>query len=750
MQRSPLAQTGCLEGALAVRAAHDLLGKLVLCTGINAQAIANSFYGLGQLAQAGRLEGALDGRAAGDLLGKLVLCADIKAQAIANSLYGLGQLAQRGQLEGSTITMTAVQELLTRLFNLQSTVQAVDALQVLFGLAALSSQVACSAGQLTSLFRGALTKSYLHPREVIHLIHYFATFRAHHVALELEFTRLLPAITISLDQCSPKLRQRLLKSIDEVKEVGHWNRLLKERLGIIDAPVIQQEPISHLAQADTDTTTLSLPLKATSLLPIGPKKTTRPPSWGVAERNDLFRLIAQKRFQDLASLLGLSATSAISAVSLVKKSPAKTGFFPTPACLSKSSEAALNTKAIADDLVSHFLNHTDAAALQQLVRESTADYFILLLRACSRHNRYQLCIDNALHPLVLYIDFAQLQALITGFCELELYRDHKALLNLVDALVIRKLENKEERALIQELQRCFIERALAFHEITHHHRVVHSLKAALVHVSHALLLDEDEEEELMASASFLTSGPALVPEGRGLQARLCSSEPPPTSALIRRNSFFLAANTGEGRRDRINVDYQYTSDDIQAILPALLPSTITVLASTDMSAGASGNRVGDVLSSYLASRMRHGLSNHEHHLVMPILINNHWVGIRLLLKRGESSVITYYNSLQQLTDSETMRVLQQEVNQVVSLPFAPAIITPYRACLQQTDGVSCRPYLIENICRDNRAVDAAQDFTTLAIRARHLQTLRPSNSAFYSSFLGQQYLENPLPQPNLS
>lgn len=212
------------------------------------------------------------------------------------------------------------------------------------------------------------------------------------------------------------------------------------------------------------------------------------------------------------------------------------------------------------------------------------------------------------------------------------------------------------------------------------------------------------------------------------------------------NSLFAQPNTvGENT----NSSYMYQDEDVCRILQLRLQDNQTpgliVLGVANMSENYLGNRVLNILRDYVAGPFAPQRGNNSvENIIIPIVHQYHWVGIRIQLRTGALPEITYYNSIKNYTpDAQLIPALLEEVNQALSVldlwPMATHI-KPFEHALEQKDGTSCGAFLIENIyCDLEQKTWPTDSNLTQTIRARHLKLLQQKEPVFYEQFCKRQW-----------
>lgn len=219
----------------------------------------------------------------------------------------------------------------------------------------------------------------------------------------------------------------------------------------------------------------------------------------LAKKNQIFTLIANGNIAELEKLLGAkqkrsstrgtTATATTTATTTNKHT--SRAHLPNP--LFKKSSAPAQSKeqgSSLDGLILQFFQGLEPEALRQLSREAEAKYFIALLHACSYHTRYQLSITDNLYPLIIYLDLEELKIFFPELHAedgLGIYRDHRALMRLVDAINIRMIIHPDELPTLSKLRIELIKRGIEFH--ANHRHVINKL--ITLQGINAVLLDDE-------------------------------------------------------------------------------------------------------------------------------------------------------------------------------------------------------------------------------------------------------------------
>lgn len=223
---------------------------------------------------------------------------------------------------------------------------------------------------------------------------------------------------------------------------------------------------------------------------------------------------------------------------------------------------------------------------------------------------------------------------------------------------------------------------------------------------------------------------------------------------LQSNGFFQQKDTAEDSLNNFVVNnlYQYNAEDINRLLLVRLGSdypNVHVLAAALMDNDISGNRIADVMRLFINDS--EASTNAAQILLIPVAIGEHWVGVRLDIQQGIAVKATYYNSLRGSYDIRLMEDIHQELR-VERLCSTDFMINFSVHELQQPDGTSCGPFLVENMVRDikNRGwkppqSNQARQELMENIRQFHANILKEKSIAYFNQFRLQQQIEEPLP-----
>ncbi|USQ12821.1 hypothetical protein J2N86_08880 [Legionella lytica] len=734
--------------------------------------ISELIYITGILAQKGHLK-ALSPQVVQELIDTLskVTCHD--ERHVGDIFTGLGLLIQTQHVNINQINQ--LNGCLAPLLNelpLQKR-SPVNAEKILFGLVELRTKMRCNDEQLHQIIHSALaSKNPMAPRELIRYIDWFTKLsQVYPIApLNHSFENLLSSIHFQVNTLNTEERERFDRMLLALPN-RTWAKSLSIKLGM---PTVQTRPAplhrdedvpmqeSNTSQQKTsqvrsspptrtilpvrgapvrmpiqrtETTTeqrqssvLSAPIQHTQrtrtesrslqLRPSQSNSSDRPESWNTAYRsNALFKAIADRNMHQLSVLLGVNFPIRTH-VNSGQSTSSSTGNNHR----GNHSQVERDDHHVANAAVTQLLEKTQPNALRILITQANAAYFELLLRACSNHTRYQLAQKNALRPIMLYLPIQELERYIPNLLGLEFYRDSTALVKLVNALKTRATEHPEELERIKQLQIQLLDRAIEFHTRLHHPNVLSILRT-------------EKALTLRMTANTNQSSLTQIPQ------RMFAPQP---------------QRVVQPQRLVINRRYHYETEDMNRILLLRLRNlnlseentpSLSVLSAANMSDGTQGNRVLDILNQYFAGNEGQLVINSqiEHNLIIPIVHNNHWVGIRIHLKPGESPQITYYNTVSNYEYDDELQVsILLEVNRALlnHTSWTQPSIRHHDKTLIQDDASSCGPLLIESIyCHlTNRSWRQTNPPELLAekIRRQQLKLLEEKDPQFYHRFYTHQ------------
>ena len=720
---------------LQANTTNEILSALLGFTNLSGRVISIALTGLGRIAEAHRLQGAPDAHLLNKLLEQLVACQAVKAQEISNTLYGLGRLVTnncwgRNLLTNSDLSRTV--DVLLNSFYQKTDAKYGDKIQSLLALTALheSGVFSVESSVHFTAFIKACTCGYLHPNQAIQVLECLVALKAQGQAIDTSFQQVVNTLMLPLRGFSPASQARLETLIENLSDKPQWQNALQRQLGL---------SVPHPAPEETQTPSRPnglIPRRPNSRLFVDTSHTNA--LWDEALQNDIFKAIAKENLKKLAYLLGVRIPTPIHRATTTSRREGASSFFSGQRA-SQQPDVRIDEKRAADSMTERFLQHTNIDALKQLISTSDHRYFELLLRACSHHQRYQFAIQRALHPILLHLPKNQLARMTEDFIALEFYRDHQALLSLVEALNLRGMRSESERLTIQSLQERLITRAIDFHSSMNNHHVVSRLKLEYENLQNADFILRDDEVCSEASNQDEISVASTPRFNATYSVGGLFTQTSATQAGTRPAPASLALPDG-----RANVDAWYTSEDINRCLNLRLGRLnrrdLRVLPPLDFHQTTSDNVIRETLANFIGNPETPLPEHYE--LVLPLNIDQHWVAVRISIQAGGTPHVTYYDSL--YTNARNHHVMHQVNRAVYELyedePVAHGDAT---TSLQQGDGTSCGAFLVENVYADlQRNASWGGAGRSRLERARMIRT-------FHLELLQKAYPDN-YPQPHES
>ncbi len=753
---------------------------------------------LGQLAMEDRLTGEFEARDVEIIISRTL---QMNTEAVCESLYVAAHLKNAGKWvwpndvvftqQMSETLRFCLNKLILCPMTISEVKKALFAFTALMGHRAVDSSYASTINQL---FDNIPSVSYLSLGDAITLLECLAAFKAHHTILDQNFHRTLQHINIPFTNLSVSLQEKIKHIIADLSSVPDWQNALNKSVRLNPEPVVLDEiiPAASSLEMESRPRPVAAPPGVLATSARIPKKNAvrpvpqRPQIWTVAYENEVFKAIADKNLRQLERLLGVKPPISKALVSSARQ-PLFNDVIRLRDVNAPNEQDEQQTAANA--ITRHFLLQTPAEALKILIAQAEHDYFDRLLRACSHHERYQLAIDKALHPILIHLSPRHIGQMITSLLNLELYRDHTALLQIVDALSVRRLTETGNQRVIADFQNQFLQRAIDFHTKTNHHKVVTRLLAEQrrLAANSPVLVDYEEDRfrlrpqtrvatPPLASTNVDTSRELVRKTSRlqrtGLPRDAVNSTSffrvaaaPLQVDVLRANaiehvnittssSFFPAVaapilpalfdSNGSlmTMRQRPDLSAEYTTEDVEAILRIRINSfqepTLILLGavtlSDDLALDLQSNAITTALSHYLAHQESNLL---EQDIILPIHRQHHWVAVRIHVSESQVPIITYYDSL---PNAARQQQVMPVVNAAVTALFAatPTLRSlPYS--LQQKDAVSCGAYMIENIYCDLKSRsnshgwwDNNEPDLAFQIRLRHLYLLKQQRPDYYA------------------
>ena len=608
-------------------------------------------------------------------------------------------------------------------------------------------------------------QGYLHPVRAAILISQISVFSVYFKELNDIFKRLSDGLTVQLHRLPDIQRLQLQSTLTELKSTcPAWHTILSSRL----YPQPRKE-VSNSMDIDMDVERTPKPNNATpsssiirikinkskpdstDKIKIIPKnapfqplfvankmttsiKPTRVPS---LKQNQIRDLINNEDIKGLSILLNVKESHPVTATRPRQHHDDQQQLRK----LFKTRLATTHQDAFSKEaLVIQFFKDTDANMLNDLAKKSSHACFDILMRACSPHIRYRLFMTQKMHPVLLNLPIKELSSFIEKLISpITIYRDHRAVLRIYDALAIRAEMQPAHKKMINALATSLVNRAVEFHDSCEHPHVIERLQG-LSDLDNWMLQEDVNVTSTVSAPAEVTLPPSLhQPTSIQTQSaskpvmNLPAQTPTPVNPV----------------KQIVNIDYQYDTEDVEAIMRArinqgltngTLRGSINVLASVQLHHLVPGNKVEDVLTDFLLSDQH----NHDGCALLPIHINaGHWVGLKLEIRDNKICNMMYYNSSLNLNnDKNRCKMFFDALNNAGLLHETANLhaINIVMNCMQQDDGTSCGAYMIENFycALKNMQWDNAADLTT-QIRNRHLHVLYNDNPDYYQNFFAKQH-----------
>lgn len=732
------------------------------------QCISMSLHALGVLAEKGILYGKITySNTLVLLIQKLFKCHSIDAQAIGNCLKAFSRLINHHVLAANELSQLPLQGLINKLFTLPS--KAKDSQEVLLFIAALlqqdqASETYIGITQFERLIDLSLSCSYLHPRYAAELIHVLRLFKKTTENLERSFEIILKALKELDAHLLPEhLQTQLAMDAKHLASLPDWQRELNnylqpsKKMALAqlqttgfnsDLPDLREGPQGEATKTPEKSSKYPLPTvkSAPSTEPSNTNTNTLPQperrqttseaseisqeTWRASCRNAIFKAIAHKQYDSLCQLLATHQAV------VQPRRPTNTNG-TRAISLSHRTTSVRETSNLSRSVID-FLTKTPAQALRKLITQTSASYFILLLQTLSLHERYQLAQNHTLHPIFLYLPKNALQEWINvSISPFQLYRDHQALLNVFDALTIRCNQKPDEQPIIFEAQKNLLAIAIEFHEKCNHHRVLNTLYPL------------QRELNRQQSACLIDLNPKVTLNTAPQKPKPSVSSNRPQTALSRPNQTYLYTSEDINRlilwRLGIKIEENVNSERPRTTYPHL-----HVLASASMNSNAQGNRIGNVIRSFLDNtRLPNDIPQT---LIIPFNIGQHWMGLSLELQNGLITKGTYYNSLRGQNDHLNSSILKELIECNLTKNNR-VIIEKARYEIKQPDGTSCGPFLVENIIRDiknkgwKRPTSRENHLKLMhTIRQMHFSLVEKNDPDYFKEFSQQSNAQEFTPQ----
>lgn len=724
------------NGILAEQIDADLLQSLLnsfFKKNLKSGDISIVFYGLAQLVKRGQISGQIDVAVLHALL-VIFLEKQGSKEDICNTVFSLGQFKRfENSLYGACDFNQAIFLLLGQLNFDDCLIK--DLLQILPALAELNYQ---NPGHLNRLFEVLLKLPYLHPCKAIQFLEAYAKLLMNNPGLNLDIFEGIQSSLVLPFHRFDCYQQELIKRILHILPLEQ-KESLKIKLKFSEGPE-NDAPIEDFSMDyfthDDGLSLVSGLSRIQSDLSSHPKISIFTPRFAHEEPQNhelinydgglIFNAIRDHNLLMIEELLAVKLPTPKSKSNWRKD---ETEVISYKRLSPKNTQELASKKQSADALVVYFFRHTDSKMLRKLIQSSKFNYFELILRACSKHVQYQFAKNYDLNPIILYLPESELQLMVSELLNLGFYQDHRAILNLVEALFIRK-QNSKNPELMTQMQKELLHRAIVFHQ-QHHHRVTPRLIQSLncIDEGDERLFNNDEaiDEESMDEISIsipINEDASTQALTREVQTRIPSHESLAPFSIFSSSSSSIQPRFKEdalqNKDGSANMRAWYSTEQLQTILSIRLKSISAVssilLSGLDFNQEPNKNQITNQLLDFFAEYA----SPDSTWLILPICIHAHWVGISIYL-HDDAVQLTYYDSLNDKSTYKNL-VLPAAAAALGDIFEGKTLRIQDKSYYQQDDGASCGVYLIENIYKHLADV-IPKKLTTEAWRERHIQVL---------------------------
>lgn len=594
-----LANADKLDGVLDSDVINFLLRQLASSENLIPKSISNVCYDLGLLAKSGKIESPINGKSIVDLLDRLVDMREINSQDMAITLYGVGVLVKEEKL-----LVTNAQQLTQKLNHLVRKLLAMDAsqyhlinyYQALYAARLLKDYHPCTGEQLHQLFTNVIPP-FLITSIGLQLIDWISNFTEYSDSLADIFSKLVAQMPIPYENLSPNLRKKVDEILISLQHYESWytefnNKMHPPIVADVNAPADEHFINDHFINDQSSSVTENVLQESNSKRPTHRRarqhsqsqpSQRRPQRFTAASlANPVFKAICDNDISALQMLLG-SQRSYVRTGSSVRShshSAAKNSLSNHTDHRSGRSASTSTSKGNHDNLAIQFFMHTDSEDLKKLIQISQARCFNFILHACTSHTRYQLAKVGALDGLIRYLAFKQLEIFIEELIKggIGMYCDHVAILHIAQALSERCFQNPDENHALRTMIEHILDRALQHHKDRNNRRVVSIIEKYLndFEQNKAQAIPESEIFENLMHESVLHHVELAGFDPQGIEEDTNPYENNEAEPSVQSYSssytstFFALAKVADPKMtiDAIeDVNYLYTSEDIQAILP---------------------------------------------------------------------------------------------------------------------------------------------------------------------------------------
>jgi hypothetical protein len=760
-----LAQTKRLIGTIDSGILTQAFTELLSLDDVNTQRIANSLNSLGYLAKADCLAGTIDASILNQACIKLLTLKDCLPQHLANSLCSIGRLQAKGLVTGQ-LSSLLLKELANKLIEAKP-----NSLNLIQTLEYWTTFINPTEKEEFKLFlrlaNQAIHLNYLHPSLAVRLLPSLIAYKncIQDERLETLYQEFLPLITIPFGRFSTLTQDSLKHNLTALDAHPVWKSGLLGSLSL-PQPTLnsQKETNNSMVEEEEFIATASRRVKQAikpnhsqdsffktkSLNSIREKALAR---WRQANQNSLFRAISKSDEEGLKRLLHLLGKDYPSRI-IKPKAKRTTGDHHPP----RARSARANNSATGD-LVKQFFTELPVSALKDLIAKSEARYFVWLFKACTIHERYQLCQLTEVYVLWQNLPLAELNKLIDimMITPFSIYIDHQALTHLIDALTIRLAQRPTEEKALLALQEKLLNQGISFHEKRNHIHVIPRLRTLLTEVSsnNARLLGEEnlQREETETPTAPISSSQSTSPTPP--EQDLVMHEPVQEISRVIRPGLFQPSvlrppRTGPKNYYPPNPLYFYEEKEIDKILEYrmkdLNDSSIVWLGAVQLEPpsaepAAAGACIAAALDDWKSKTFLPPDSVTK--LIVPIedTGRNHWVVMQINWQGTQVKELFYFDGYFSPEDQRAqLKIIHRDLVTAQFITHQTQIKRGHS--IKQTDGSSCGALVIENIYCHNKGITWQPDPNLMTtIRERQLRLLKEKDPIFFHYF-GKKQEEN--------
>ncbi|KTC67983.1 hypothetical protein Lbir_2585 [Legionella birminghamensis] len=442
-----------------------------------------------------------------------------------------------------------------------------------------------------------------------------------------------------------------------------------------------------------------------------PATPARPASWqNACNTSRIFAAIANNDINILETILQVHdlASTRRSSEKQVKQAAATSKSQTPLAPLLKPQHRPESTLTPIEVEVHNFLTNTDKDALIALIKSSNCHFFGLLLKPCTRHNRYRFIYEGVFDLVFTHLSLVELKNFIPLLLDREVYRSKEAIFHVQRRINLRCKQNPQESSTLLAAELEFLSGSRDFHAKTElHPHLTQELNMRIRNV-------RERQKRLNIPANQVSS--------------------PTTSSSVKQTR-----STSSGSFFTPNHSYLYDSEDMIAILKARLEefNYATVIGVSQMNSNVPGNRIKDQIQLVLRENAALN-SSHRITLVIPIQVSNHWIGLLVTITGRKLDSALYLNSMDNRPSEARAKLIMDELS-AAGLDTTGKVLNFPARTIQQPLGnhTDCGPCLVENFrCALSQNWPAILDDPNkiLEFRRTHIQCLLEKRPDYHPVF----------------